>query len=149
MFGLPIEIISGLGSYLLSGWLSINKAKSDREDERHRHDMAIMASQHKNTLEWLNAQQKLVKTDPHFSVTRRFIALFTVIVVMGSMLVLPAIFQDVPWILQVKETTDGFLGFFGGTKESYQTITGLLYLDWMGSMVLSIIGFYFGHKAGK
>lgn len=152
-FGIPWEIVSGIGSYLVSSFMSLSKARNDREEQRHRHDMAMLAAANGANLKWLKAQDLLVKNDPYFSMTRRLIALFVVAIVFSSLILAPYIFSffgtEIPWILPVTEISDGFLGFFGSESTSYETLTGLLYMEWMGSAVMSIIGLYFGNRAGR
>lgn len=149
LFGLPVELWAGVGSYALSAFNSLNKAKQERDENRHRFDMATMAASHKVNMEWYTAQNETAKNDPYFSVTRRFIALFMVIGIVGGLLLLPTFFPGIPWIVEANESTSAFFGLFKDTTTTLQQIDGLYYQEWMGSAVMSIIGFYFGSKAGK
>lgn len=148
VLGLPIELWAGLGSYALSAFNSLNKAKQEREDQRHKFDMAVMAASHGNNMEWMKAQEETLKSDPNFSVTRKIIALFLVIFVVGGLMLFPAVFNS-PWIVEVGEKTSGLFGLFTDETTSYTTVDGLFYKEWMGSAVMSVVGFYFGQRAGK
>ena len=149
LFGLPVELWAGVGSYALSAFNSLNKAKQDREERRHKFDMATMAASHKVNMDWFKAQNDVLKNDTHFAGTRRWIAIFMVVIVVGAMLVLPALLPGIPWIVEASESTSAFFGIFTDNTTSYTNIEGIYYQDWMGSAVMSIIGFYFGSKAGK
>lgn len=62
---------------------------------------------------------------------------------------MPALFPNVPWILEVSSSSAGFLGIGATATTGYETIAGFYYQPWMGSAVMSIIGFYFGQKVGR
>lgn len=149
MFPGMLELISGGASFVLSAWMSISEAKHKRDQEMSRFQMSLVAAQNSHSLEWLKAQQELIKVDPHFSVTRRIIALGITFGVLAGFLVMPAIFPHVPWILEVSETTRGLFGLTTSSHTGYTTLTGFLYQPWMGAAVMSIVGFYFGNKVGK
>ena len=59
--------------------------------------------------------------------------------VLGSLLLLPALFPNTPFILEVTNSTAGFFGIGASESTSYETV----------SAVMSIIGFYFGQKVGR
>lgn len=149
LFGLPVELWAGVGSYALSAFNSLNKAKQEREDQRHKFDMATMASVHKANMDWFKAQNEVLDKDPNFSITRRFIALFMVMGVVGGLLLLPVLFPGIPWVVEAGESTSALFGLFTDDTTTYTQIDGVFYQDWMGSAVMSIIGFYFGSKAGN
>lgn len=149
LFGLPIELWAGIGSYALSAFNSLNKAKQEREEARHKFDMATMAASHKINMDWYKAQNEVLEKDPNFSITRRFIALFMVIGVVGGLLLLPVLAPGIPWVVEAGESTNALFGLFTDETTTYTRIDGVFYQDWMGSAVMSIIGFYFGSKAAK
>ena len=149
MFPGMIELISGGASFLLSAWTSMSEAKHKRDLEQSRFQMSLVAAQNAHSLEWLKAQQELIKADPHFAITRRVIALGITFGVLGGFLLMPALFPNVPWILEVSETTRGLFGITSSSYTGYETISGFLYQAWMGSAVMSIVGFYFGNKVGR
>ena len=149
MFPGIIELISAGASFMLSAWTSMSEAKHKREQEQARFQMSLVAAQNAHSLEWLKAQQELIKADPYFAVTRRVIALGITFGVLAGFLLMPALFPNVPWILEVSETTRGLFGFTTASHTGYTTISGFLYQPWMGSAVMSIVGFYFGNKVGK
>ena len=149
VFGLPVELWAGIGSYAISAFNSLNKAKQEREDQRHRFDMATMAASHKVNMDWFKAQQELVEKDPSFSVTRKFIALFMVMGVVGGLLLIPVIFPGASWVVEATNSTDALFGLFTNNEVTYDNVSGVFYKEWMGSAVMSIIGFYFGQKAGS
>ena len=149
ILGLTVELWAGVGSYAISAFNSLGKAKQEREDQRHRFDMATMAAANKVNMQWFKEQNNLLNNDPNFSITRRFIALFMVVGVVGGLLLLPVFFPDAKWVVEVTEHTDVFLGLFTNSESNYTTVDGIFYKEWMGSAVMSIIGFYFGSKAGS
>ena len=65
------------------------------------------------------------------------------------MLLLPAIFPNVPFILEMSESSAGFLGIGASESTGYVTVHGILYQEWMGAAVMSIVGLYFGQKVGR
>ena len=144
-----IEIISGGASFLLSAFTSILDANHKRKMEQDKFNMSLIAAQHQQNMEFLKMQNEVLKNDPHFAITRRFIALGVTFGVLGAMLFLPALFPNVPWILEVSSSSAGFLGIGAKSSVGYETIAGFFYQPWMGSAVMSIIGFYFGQKVGK
>ena len=144
-----IEILSGGASFLLSAWTSMSEAKHKRDQEQARFQMSLVAASNKHSLDWLKAQQELVKTDPHFSITRRMIAMGIVFGVLGGLLLMPALFPNIPWILEVSDTTRGLFGITTSSHTGYETITGWLYQPWMGSAFMSVVGFYFGNRVGR
>ena len=144
-----LELISGGASFLLSAWTSMAQEKHKRDMEQARFQMSLVAASNAHSLDWLKAQQKLVANDPRFAITRRVIALGVTFGVLAGFLLMPALFPNVPWILEVTETTRGWFGIPTGVETGYQTINGFLYQPWMGSAVMAIIGFYFGNRVGK
>lgn len=149
VFGLPVELWAGIGSYAISAFTTLNKAKQDREDQRHKFDMAMMAASQKADMEWYKAQNEVLKNDPHFSYTRRVLAMFLVMGIVGGLLLLPVFFPGVPWIVEASESTSAFFGIFTDNVTSYTQIDGIFYKEWMGSAVMSIVGFYWGSRASK
>ena len=149
VLGLPVELWAGIGSYAISAFNSLNKAKQEREDQRHRFDMATMAASHKVNMDWFKAQQEVLDKDPNFSVTRKFIAMFMVMGVVGGLLLIPVLFPGASWVVEATSHTDAFFGLFTDDVKTYENVSGVFYKDWMGSAVMSIIGFYFGQKAGS
>ena len=149
VLGLPVELWAGIGSYVVSAFNSLNKAKQEREDQRHRFDMAVMAAQNKANMAWYKEQNNLLEKDPSFSVTRKFIAMFMVMGVVGGLLLIPVIFPGASWVVETTAYTDAFFGLFTSNEVNYDNVSGVFYKEWMGSAVMSIIGFYFGQKAGS
>ena len=144
-----IELLAGGASFLLSAFTSIMDANHKRKMETDKFNMSLIAAQHKQNMEFLKMQNEVLKNDPYFAVTRRVIAVGVTFGVLGALLLLPALFPGVPFILEVTESTQGFLGIGAGSSTSYETVSGFFYQEWMGSAVMSIIGFYFGQKVGK
>ena len=144
-----IELISAGASFALSAWTSMSEAKHKRDMEQSRFQMSLVAAQNAHSLEWLKAQQGLLQHDPHFAITRRVIALGITFGILLGFLLMPALFPDVPWILEVSNSTAGFFGIGASESTNYTTIAGFLYQPWMGSAVMAIVGFYFGNKVGK
>ena len=126
-----IELIAGGVSFLLSAFMSVSEAKNKRDQEQARFQMSLVAASNKHSLDWLKAQQKLVQQDPHFAITRRIIALGITFGVLSGFLLMPAIFPNVPWILEVSETTRGWFGITTGETTGYTTISGFLYQAWI------------------
>ena len=144
-----LELISGGASFLLSAFTSMMDANHKRKMEQDKFNMSLIAAQHQQNMEFLKMQNETLKNDPHFAITRRFIALGVTFGVLGSLLFMPALFPNVPWILEVSNSSAGFLGIGASASTGYETIAGFYYQPWMGSAVMSIIGFYFGQKVGR
>ena len=144
-----IELIAGGASFLLSAFTSLMDANHKRKMESDKFNMSLIAAQHQQNMEFLKMQNEVLKNDPHFAITRRFIAMGVTFGVLFAMLFLPAIFPNTPFIIEVTETTSGFFGLGAGSTTGYETVSGFFYQEWMGSAVMSIIGFYFGQKVGR
>ena len=144
-----IELIAGGLSFLLSAATSFMDANAKRKMQQDKFNMSLIAAQHQQNMEFLKMQNETLKNDPHFAITRRLIALGVTGGVLFALLFLPAIFPNVPFIIEVTESTGGFLGFGASETVGYETVSGFLYQSWMGSAVMSIIGFYFGQKVGR
>ena len=149
VLGLPVELWAGIGSYVVSAFNSLNKARQEREDQRHRFDMAVMAANNKANMQWFKEQNNLLEKDPSFSVTRKFIAMFMVMGVVGGLLLIPVLFPGANWVVETSNHTDALFGLFTNSETNYDNVSGVFYKEWMGSAVMSIIGFYFGQKAGS
>lgn len=144
-----IELLAGGASFLLSAFTSLMDANHKRKMQQDKFNMSLIAAQHQQNMEFLKMQNEVLKNDPHFAITRRFIAMGVTFGVLFAMLFLPALFPGVPFIIEVTETANGFFGIGGGTTTGYETVSGFFYQEWMGSAVMSIIGFYFGQKVGR
>ena len=144
-----IELISGGASFLLSAFTSLMDANHKRKMDQDKFNMSLIAAQHQQNMEWLKMQNEVVKSDPYFALTRRMIALGVTFGVLTGLLFLPALFPGVPFILEMSESSAGFLGIGASETTGYTTIHGILYQEWMGAAVMSIIGLYFGQKVGR
>ena len=144
-----IELISGGASFILSAFTSILDANHKRKMEQDKFNMSLIAAQHEQNMKFLQMQNEVLKNDPTFAITRRFIALGVTFGVLAGMLLLPAVFPGVPFILEMSESSAGFLGIGASETTGYTTVHGILYQEWMGAAVMSIVGFYFGQKVGR
>ncbi len=137
MNGFPLEILTMLGSTLLSGMLSLKKAK----DEAF---IAALAQQQKGQ------QEARSVTNRTFQITRRWIALMSVF----SVIVLPklvAIFD--PDILVTVGYTEFNPGFLFLTEDRdvvvWREVSGLVITPLDTHVIAGIIGLYFGTKVGR
>ena len=143
MGGLPVEMITMLGSSLLGGMMSIwgQSIKAKQEEQ-------------KMLMERANFQMKSIESartydNKGFQWTRRIIALTAVFFIIAWPKLVPVLF-DVPVILTWTEFTNGFL-FLIDKKEILldREILGLVITPLDTHLMSAIVGLYFGGSLVK
>lgn len=136
--GLPLELITMLGSGLLSGVMSI--WAQSIQSRRESHNMAMEALSAKATV----IDQARRYGNKGFQFTRRAIALAAVlaIVVLPKLAVLvdPTIPVTVGWT----EWDPGFLFFEGSNQVEWKVAHGLVITPLDTHLMSGIVGLYFG-----
>jgi hypothetical protein len=143
MGGLPVEMITMLGSSLLGGMMSIwgQSIKAKQEEQ-------------KMLMERANFQMKSIESartydNKGFQWTRRIIALTAVFFIIAWPKLVPVLF-DVPVILTWTEFTNGFL-FLIDKKEILldREFLGLVITPLDTHLMSAIVGLYFGGSLVK
>lgn len=144
MGGLPLELITMLGSGLLSGVMTLwGQAAKSKQDAFNR------------AIEGLSAQSKATDLarryeNKGFQVTRRIIALSAV----GAIIVWPKVvavfWPEIPVTVGYTEWNPGFLFLTEGTEETtWQALSGLVITPLDTHLLGAIIGMYFGASMVK
>ena len=151
LFGLPTQIFSALGSFLMSYMAARSKAKSEMEAAERKYTLELLAAQTGAATQLIEAQNTLLKNDPTFAFTRRILALGLGLGIPAALLAI-AVFSDTPWIFNYQEIPFQLFGInFGTVVEKFITVHGLpiLFGETMLHLVGIIIAFYFGNSAGQ
>ena len=144
MGGLPLELITMLGSGLLSGVMTLwGQAAKSKQDAFNR------------AIEGLSAQSEATDLarryeNKGFQVTRRIIALSAV----GAIIVWPKVvavfWPEIPVTVGYTEWNPGFLFLTEGTEETtWQALSGLVITPLDTHLLGAIIGMYFGASMVK
>lgn len=144
MGGLPLELITMLGSGLLSGVMTLwGQAAKSKQEAFNR------------AIEGLSAQSEATDLarryeNKGFQVTRRIIALSAV----GAIIVWPKVvavfWPEIPVTVGYTEWNPGFLFFTEGLEETtWQVLTGLVITPLDTHLLGAIIGMYFGASMVK
>lgn len=148
MMGLPLELITMLGSTVLGGVMSVWGQSQKNKAEQQK-----MLMERAN----FNAKQVAMardagKNDKHFAWTRRLIALGSVF----SIIVLPKLvavwYPDVPVLVGYSEIQAGFFSNFFGTAVEvvkWKTANGFVITPLDTHIVSAIVGLYFGAGFAK
>jgi hypothetical protein len=147
MFGLPLELITMLGSTLLGGVMSI-WGQSNKARQMQQEMLLQRGSFNQNAV---NEARSAGKNDKHFAWTRRLIALSAVF----SIIVLPKLvavwYPEVPVYVGYTEITGGFLSaiFGGGESIVWKYAEGFVITPLDTHIVSAIVGLYFGAGFAK
>ena len=141
MFGLPMEVISMIGSTLLGGVMTMwGQAAKDKQDQ-----FKMMMQRNEQIEQGVQAARD--NKDPFAAWTRRIIALT---MIFGSL----AIIFAAPLMETVTnvpvERQEGFKFLFWDTTRTvieYVQLKGFVVPEWLHIVVLNIVGFYFGAAA--
>ena len=152
LFGIPLQVFSGLASFVMSFLASRAKAKMEVEEAKNKRMIELLAAQNESTKAFMECQHGLLKDDPYYAWTRRTLALGIVFGTMVAVFLVPVLFPEVPWIIEVKTLKSTFLGLFGT-----QTVNELVQLhgipfffgEVFSHICVMVAGFYFGHSAGN
>ena len=138
--GLPIELLTMLGSSLFSGIMTLYAQKSKDEADFRMHALKSREQQYSNQIEQM-------KVDKGFSFTRRALAF---IIVVGAMLAifLPSLL-NIPTVIELTSSSEGLFGLIKDTTTTFTTIDGFVTPEWIKHAMLSIVGLYFGNAMVK
>ncbi|MDC6465042.1 hypothetical protein PQZ39_01275 [bacterium] len=143
MFGLPLELITMLGSTVLGGVMSIwgQSIKSKQAQQE-------MLMQRANfNAKQVNAARNAGKTDKHFAWTRRLIALSAVFAIIVLPKLVAVFYPEVSVIVGYTEVEGGFINWlFGGGNDvvKWQAAQGFVITPLDTHIVSAIVGLYFG-----
>mgnify|MGYP000386211488 CR=1 FL=1 len=143
MLGLPLELITMLGSTVLGGVMSVWGQSIKAKEAQQK-----MLLQRANfNAEQVNTAREAGKTDTHFAWTRRLIALSAVFAIIVLPKLVAVWYPDVSVIVGYSEIQKGFLGgIFGGDSEivKWQAARGFVITPLDTHIVSAIVGLYFG-----
>ena len=143
MFGLPLELITMLGSTVLGGVMSV-WGQSIKAKEAQQKMLMERAS--------FNAKQVAMardagKNDKHFAWTRRLIALSSVFAIIVLPKLVAVFYLEVSVIVGYTEIQAGFLDFIFGPGEEmvkWKYAEGFVITPLDTHIVSAIVGLYFG-----
>jgi len=144
MGGLPLELITMLGSGLLSGVMTI--WSQNQKAKQAAFDRAIegLAAQSKATDEARRYENK------GFQITRRIIALSAVAAIIVWPKVVAVFWPDVAVTVGYTQWNPGFLFITEGTETvTWQSLKGLVLTPLDTHLLSAIIGMYFGASMVK
>lgn len=139
MFGIPLELVTMVGSGLMSGLLAL-WAQSMRARQQ-AHDNAIEALKTRAGI----TERARQYNAPGVAFTRRVLALSAV----GAVIVLPkvlaAFYPEIPVTVGWTEFDPGFLFFTEGHDAvKWETMQGLVLTPLDTHFMSAVVGFYFG-----
>ena len=143
MGGIPLELITMLGSGLMGGvmtlWSQSMKAKQDA---------------FRRAIDGLSAQSEATDLarryeNKGFQVTRRIIALSAVGAVIVWPKVVPVFWPDIAVTVGYTSWSPGFLFFEGSESTVWQEVKGLVLTPLDTHLVSAIVGLYFGASIVK
>jgi hypothetical protein len=143
MLGLPLELITMLGSTVLGGVMSV-WGQSIKAKEAQQKMLMERAS--------FNAKQVAMardagKNDKHFACTRRLIALSSVFAIIVLPKLVAVFYPEVSVIVGYTEIQAGFLDFIFGPGEEmvkWKYAQGFVITPLDTHIVSAIVGLYFG-----
>ena len=143
MLGLPLELVTMLGSTVLGGVMSVwgQSIKAKEAQQKMLMERANFNAQQVNTA------REAGKTDKHFAWTRRLIALSAVFAIIVLPKVVAVWYPEVSVIVGYSEMQGGFLkNLFGGGSEvvKWQSAQGFVITPLDTHIVSAIVGLYFG-----
>lgn len=142
MFGLPLELITMLGSTVLGGvmtvWGQSIKAKQAQQ--------AMLMERANFNAKQVNRARDAGKNDKHFAWTRRLIALSAVFAIIVLPKMVAVFYPDVSVIVGYTEVKGGFMNwlFGGGDVVKWQSAQGFVITPLDTHIVSAIVGLYFG-----
>lgn len=143
MLGLPLELITMLGSTVLGGVMSVwgQSIKAKEAQQKMLMERANFNAQQVNTA------REAGKKDTHFAWTRRLIALSSVFAIIVLPKLVAVWYPEVGVIVGYSEIQKGFLsGIFGGDTEivKWKYANGFVITPLDTHIVSAIVGLYFG-----
>jgi hypothetical protein len=142
--GIPLELVTMLGSSLLGGFMTLWSQNMKSKQEAFQRAIDGLAAQSKATDEARRYENK------GFQVTRRIIALSAIGAVIVWPKVVPVFWPDMPVIVGWTEWKPGFLFLIEGEEQTvWQTMKGLVITPLDTHLVSAITGLYFGASMVK
>lgn len=136
-----ISLLTFLGSYVLSFLGTMATSSMKMKAQQNENLLRLAGMTEKST----RAARKI--TDPYTKVTRRFLAIFTTIFLVGVLIILGA--QEVPMYIEVKNTVGGWLFIPERTITEFIRIEGVPILREYRLILIAIFGLYFGNNHAK
>lgn len=144
MLGLPLELITMLGSTILGGvmtiWGQSIKAKAEQQK--------LLIQRAEFNASQVNEARNAGVTDKHFAWTRRLIALSSVFAIIVLPKLVAVFYPEVDVLVGYTETQVGFWkSLFGGGGTDvikWQVAKGLVITPLDTHIVSAIVGLYFG-----
>ena len=142
--GIPLELITMLGSSLLGGFMTMWSQNMKAKHEAFQRAIDGLAAQSKATDEARRYENR------GFQVTRRIIALSAIGAIIVWPKVVPVFWPDLPVIVGWTEWNPGFLFFSEGTEDTvWKSMKGLVLTPLDTHLVSAIVGLYFGASMVK
>lgn len=143
MFGLPLELITMLGSTVLGGVMSIwgQSIKARQEEQK-----MLMERANANA-GFVQQAREAGKNDKHFAWTRRLIALSAVFAIIVLPKLVAVFYPEVGVYVGYTEIQVGFLDFIFGPGEEvvkWKYAQGFVITPLDTHIVSAIVGLYFG-----
>ena len=143
MGGIPMELITMLGSSLLGGVMSIWGQSIKAKEANNKLMMAAMTKE----AEVIDKARRY--ENPHFQWTRRLIALGAI----GAIIVWPKVvavfYPDIAVTVGWTQFNPGFFIFEGKEMVKWEQMTGLVITPLDTHLVSAIVGLYFGGSLVK
>ena len=142
--GIPLELVTMLGSSLLGGFMTLWSQSMKSKQEAFQRAIDGLAAQSKATGEARRHENK------GFQLTRRIIALSAIGAIIVWPKVVPVFWPDMPVIVGWTEWKPGFLFLIEGEEQTvWQTMKGLVITPLDTHLVSAITGLYFGASMVK
>ena len=142
--GIPLELVTMLGSSLLGGFMTIWSQNMKSKQEAFQRAIDGLAAQSKATDEARRYENK------GFQLTRRVIALSAIGAVIVWPKVVPVFWPDMPVIVGWTEWNPGFLFLTEGEEATvWKAMKGLVITPLDTHLVSAITGLYFGASMVK
>ena len=141
--GIPFELITMLGSGLLSGLLTIWGQSMKSKQEAFQRSIDGLAAQSKATDLARRYENR------GFQFTRRFIAISAVCAIVILPKITAVFFPEVDVIVGYTQWNPGFLFFDGSDDTVWQSMKGLVITPLDTHLLSAIVGLYFGASMVK
>ena len=142
--GIPLELVTMLGSSLLGGFMTIWSQNMKSKQEAFQRAIDGLAAQSKATDEARRYENR------GFQITRRIIALSAIGAVIVWPKVVPVFWPELPVVVGWTEWNPGFLFITEGEEQTvWQSLKGLVITPLDTHLVSAIIGLYFGASMVK
>ena len=142
--GIPLELVTMLGSSLLGGFMTIWSQNMKSKQEAFQRAIDGLAAQSKATDEARRYENK------GFQLTRRVIALSAIGAVIVWPKVVPVFWPDLPVVVGWTEWNPGFLFLTEGEEATvWKALKGLVITPLDTHLVSAITGLYFGASMVK